>query len=334
MNQEYCVESQLNTAVLFLVFNRPDTTKRVFDAIRLVKPRRLYVSADGPRPSREGEVDLTRQVRKISTNVDWPCQVKTLFRRENLGCKKAVSSGIDWFFDQEKQGIILEDDCLPHQNFFYFCEKMLDFYHTNEDIFAITGDNFQKPKRRNGHSYYFSRYNHVWGWASWRRSWQKYDVDMLFWPEWRKSEEWELGIKNMHERKYWENVFNEVYIGNVDTWDYQWTASVWKNNGIVITPVVNLVENIGFGKDATHTKSKRTKYPTIEYAHEINCALIEHPKIIKIDSGADEYVFDTHFKGYSYKMPASLLYKPLRIIKRICKNLKIKFDSQLKRGFK
>jgi hypothetical protein len=322
MNKEYAPNKTLDTAVLFLVFNRPDTTRRVFDAIRQARPRRLYVAADGPRPNREGEEDRIRQVREISTAVDWACEMKTLFRRENLGCKRAVSSGIDWFFEHESQGIILEDDCLPHQNFFYFCEEMLNFYAANEHIFAITGDNFQKKRRGNGCSYYFSRFNHVWGWASWRRSWRKYDVDMLFWPDWKKSAEWKSYLNNAHEKKYWESIFDDVYNGKIDTWDYQWTASIWRNGGVVVTPDINLVENIGFGQDATHTKTKGIKYPTIENAHEMDYSLIKHPAIVKIDSSADEYVFDTHFKGYSYRMPALLLYKPGRILKYMYKKIK------------
>lgn len=156
----------LKTAVLFLVFNRPETTKTVFEAIRKAKPKRLYIAADGPRKHREGENEKVSSVRQIVTYVDWPCDVKTLFRDENLGCKSAVSGAITWFFNHEEEGIILEDDCLPHPDFFPFCESLLKRYANDERIWVITGNNFQNGIQRGEASYYFSRYNHVWGWAS------------------------------------------------------------------------------------------------------------------------------------------------------------------------
>ena len=167
MNPEGEIPSPLQTPVLFLIFNRPDTTEKVFDAIRAAKPLRLYVASDGPRANQSGEDQIVNKVREISTSVDWSCEVKTLFQKENLGCKKAVSKGITWFFEQEKQGIILEDDCLPHPDFFVFCENLLEHYADNKHVWAITGDNFQNGQKRGEGSYYFSRYNHVWGWASW-----------------------------------------------------------------------------------------------------------------------------------------------------------------------
>ncbi len=244
-----------STAILFLVFNRPETTARVFEAIRTAKPPRLYVAADGPRAKRKGEASTVAKVRQIATAVDWPCEVKTLFRDENLGCKRSVSEAITWFFDNEEQGIVLEDDCLPHPDFFGWCETLLNRYAHDDRVWVITGNNFQHGIRRGEASYYFSRYNHVWGWASWRRAWQKSDMAIAFWPEWKKSESWKASWDDGVARAYWEKIFERTYRAEIDTWDYSWTASVWYHGGLTATPNVNLVSNIGFGKDPQHIQS-------------------------------------------------------------------------------
>ena len=161
--------------VLFLIFNRPETTIQVFSAIKKAQPNRLYIAADGPRPEYPDEVNHCKIARTIATNVDWDCEVKTLFRDQNLGCRLAVSQAIDWFFEQEPEGIILEDDCLPNQSFFWFCKELLEKYRNETRIMHIGGTNFQFGKNRTNYSYYFSRYAHIWGWASWRREWKYYD---------------------------------------------------------------------------------------------------------------------------------------------------------------
>lgn len=174
--------------VLFLVFNRAHTTVRVFEAIRQARPARLYVAADGPRPVREGEAERCAEVRRIATNVDWDCEVHTLFRDENLGCRHAVSSAITWFFVYEEEGIILEDDCIPNQSFFLYCAELLERYRDDERIMCITGDNFQKTMEGYPFGYYFYIYNHCWGWASWRRAWSHYDADLVtFDPKYAKT---------------------------------------------------------------------------------------------------------------------------------------------------
>ena len=160
------MKKSLKTAVLFLVFNRPVTTMQVFEKIRQIKPQRLYVASDGPREGYNGEIEKVAKVREIATKVDWPCELRTLFRDNNLGCKKGVSTAITWFFEHEEQGIILEDDCVPHLDFFTYCENLLNFYSEEKKISVITGDNFQNGKWHGDGSYYFSKSNHYWGWAS------------------------------------------------------------------------------------------------------------------------------------------------------------------------
>jgi hypothetical protein len=256
MSEVFDPPAPLQTAVLFLVFNRPDTTQQVFEAIRQAKPPRLYVAADGPRAGREGEAERTTQVRKIATAVDWPCEVKTLFRKENLGCKKAVSGGIDWFFENEEQGIILEDDCYPHPDFFFFCEWMLARYKNDVNIGMISGFN---PQGINVESdeYFQSKNALIWGWATWQSRWKKYDINMIMWdmPSARHEIREQLGYKvNM----YYKLSFGLTKKGILNTWDYQWAFCQMLNKQATIKPVSNLVKNIGVegvhavGSDKNH----------------------------------------------------------------------------------
>ena len=177
----------LNTPILFLIFNRPEITARVFQEIRKAKPKQIYIAADGPRIDHPDDTALCNKTRQICDSIDWDCEVKTLFREENLGCQLAVSNAIDWFFKHESEGIILEDDCLPSQSFFHFCAELLDFYRDDEEIMCISGNNFQQGRGDDEESYYFSRYPHCWGWATWRRAWNKYDHDMSRWKEFRED---------------------------------------------------------------------------------------------------------------------------------------------------
>lgn len=321
MSQFSVPPSPLHTAVLFLVFNRPDTTKQVFEAIRQAKPPRLYVAADGARVSKLGETARVEQVRKIATEVDWPCEVKTLFRENNLGCKQAVSSGIDWFFDSEEQGIILEDDCLPHPDFFTFCETLLNRYATDERVWVITGDNFQDGQQRGEGSYYFSRYNHVWGWATWRRAWTKRDMSIRFWPEWKISLEWMAWVPDKIERKYWSKIFDRMRRNEIDTWDYPWTASVWHGGGLTATPNVNLVCNIGFGSESTHTADADS--PLAEMATD-KLGNITHPCSVLQDVAADQYVFDHVFGGRFKRFPYILYSFPRRVVGKLSRIIKKK----------
>jgi len=276
----------LKTPVLFLVFNRPDTTKRVFEAIRKAKPPRLYVAADGPRISKDGEAQLVQQVRSIATNVDWDCEVRTLFRDENLGCKYAVSGAITWFFQQEEQGIILEDDCLPCQSFFWFCEELLEKYKNDLRVWHISGNNFQNGVKRGENSYYFSKFNHIWGWASWANRWSNYDVEIKSYDSFIANNVINDLFEIEQDKKFWSNIFELVNKGKIDTWDYQWTYTVWINSGLSILPNKNLVSNIGFGPTATHTKdveSHHSQLPCLDLSFPIN-----HPIFIVKNSTADK----------------------------------------------
>lgn len=277
-------DKELSTPVLFLIFNRPDTTQQVFNEIRKAKPKELFVAADGPREGNPTDERLCLEARNIIRQVDWECNVHTLFREKNHGCKVAISSAIDWFFSEVEEGIILEDDCVPDQSFFPFCQELLEYYRDDERIMMITGDNFQFGKKRTEYSYYFSRYFHIWGWATWRRAWRYYDRDMKIWPEIQRGN-WLFDIlKDKKVVKYWENIFNETYHGRINTWDYQWVFSCWIQNGLSIIPNNNLVMNIGFGDRSTHTKEDSRFSKMI--IQEI-CFPIVHPPFIIRDDFSD-----------------------------------------------
>lgn len=265
----------LNTAVLFLVFNRLDTTKQVFQAIQKAKPPRLYIAADGARESRENEdvkVDAVRNY--VLNNIDWNCEVKTLFREQNLGCKMAVSGAIDWFFDNEEMGIILEDDCMPSQSFFWFCEQLLIQYKNDMRIGQISGFNYGYKNKGMKYDYFFSKYGFIWGWASWRRAWKYYDIEMKAHVEAKNIGLYHNYFKdNLHHQL---NNFNSVFNNTLNTWDYQWSYSRFINNLYTIVPSKNLIVNIGFGDEATHTFGSNP-YKNISQLEYENLELI-HPE--------------------------------------------------------
>lgn len=248
-------KERLATPVLFIIFNRPDTTQKVFDEIRKAKPKYLYVAADGPRESREHDKQLCEETRAIVNQVDWDCEVKTLFQNKNLGCKMGVSSAINWFFENVEAGIILEDDCVPHQSFFRFTSEMLEKYKNEKRVMMITGFN-PITKYRSPFSYYFSRYFSIWGWATWRRAWRKYDVTMSEWPQ-LKTAGLDKYYTDPYAAKYMGQAFENTYLGKIDTWDYQWSLAGLQNNGLSIVPSQNLISNIGL--NGVHFSGPATK---------------------------------------------------------------------------
>lgn len=281
-----------NTPVLFIIFNRPETTQKVFEAIRQAKPRLLFVAADGPRPGKEGEYERCMEARKIATNVDWDCEVKTLFRDQNRGCGHGPAEAITWFFENVEQGIILEDDCLPNPSFFNFCEKLLDYYKNNSQIMHISGNNFQYGKKFGKASYYFSAYSHNWGWATWKRAWEKYRHKLDDLDDFLASEKFRKFLQTKEERKYWKALLEELRFGKEDVWDGQWQYSIWRHGGLSIIPNVNLVSNIGFGKDATHTISPESILSSIPTR---SIGDITNPKAIAQNIKADQRGFKLAF---------------------------------------
>lgn len=245
---------QFTTPIAFMIFNRPDTTERVFSEIAKARPAKLLVVADGPRENRAGEAEKCFAAKAIIDRVDWDCEVLTNYSESNLGCKRRVSSGIDWVFTQVEEAIILEDDCLPDQTFFKFCQELLERYRYDHRVGLISGDNFQFGRRRNEDSYYFSKYAHIWGWATWRDRWSgSYDVSMANWPRIRDGGWLADIVGNGFEAAFWGRIFERVYRDEIDTWDYQWQFANWVEGRLTVIPATNLISNIGFNENATHT---------------------------------------------------------------------------------
>lgn len=280
--------------ILFLVFNRPDHTSKVFTRIREVKPKYLFVAADGPRSTHPEDAKKCEMVRKtILEGIDWNCELKTLFRNENLGCGLGVSSAINWFFDQVEDGIILEDDCLPDISFFDFCGKLLEYYKDDTRVMHISGDNFQRQNAHEHPSYYFSSFPHIWGWATWRRSWKTYDYTLAGYNESKITDCMRQYGFTRKEINHWSQILvKQSQESRVDTWDYQWLHAVWKNNGLSILPSVNLVKNIGFDDEATHTKKASNDLLGILTQ---GMDVLTHPKKMIVNRRADLYTFNTHF---------------------------------------
>ncbi len=305
----------MDSAVLFLVFNRPDTTRIVFESIRKARPSRLYVAADGARTDRNGESENCAEVRKIATEVDWPCEIHTLFRNENMGCKKAVVEAITWFFKHESEGIILEDDCLPDPSFFTYCTELLERYRDEPRIMAIGGNylSFNEPKPElDKFSYLYTRHIEIWGWATWRRAWDLYDPEVSAWGD--LSADWllEIGDNNKDFKEYWTKIFSSVYNNKVDTWDFQWVFTVWYNKGLSILPTRNLVTNIGFNSDATHTKLNDGFLDSLPL-QKMEFPLI-HPLRMEKNKGMDKWL-DKKVYGVGSSFIEKLFKKVSRAIK-------------------
>lgn len=245
----------LETPLLFLVFNRPEVTKRVFARIREAQPRRLFIAADGPRDSHLTDEKQCKKVREIVMAVDWDCEVKTLFNDENLGCGRAVSSAINWFFNTVEEGIILEDDTLPNETFFTFCQTLLSKYRHVPQVMQISGFNVCGIWKNSFQSYHFSHFGGIWGWATWKRAWEQYDFDML---QWQNTEVKTHISRFFTKEQYLSRIklYDKLYKKEVDTWDLQWTFAKLIHTGLSVIPSMNLIENIGFGKGATHTTDK------------------------------------------------------------------------------
>ena len=285
-NQQYIPSNPFETAVLFLIFNRFETTKQVFAAIRKAKPLKLYIAADGARPEQEGEAARVNAVRDyVTSNVDWDCHVKTLFSDKNLGCKYAISEAIDWFFAQEEMGIILEDDCLPSQSFFWYCEELLKKYQNDQRIFLISGYNKQNTWNPNINDYFFSSYGGIWGWASWRRAWDFYDLEMKDLKRFSDLGNFEnlLGKKGGKIRKM---ALNSVDKKHINSWAYPWAFTRHKNGALACVPSKSLIKNIGFGADATHTYN--IENDDVNH-HEIQSHLRDNPFFVP------DRKYDSHF---------------------------------------
>ncbi|MBC7913688.1 MAG: nucleotide-diphospho-sugar transferase [Pyrinomonadaceae bacterium] len=264
------------TPILFLIFNRPDSTKKVFEEIRKQKPKYLFIAADGPRQEDTGDYQKCKNTREIVSDIDWDCELKILFREKNLGCKFAVSSAITWFFEQVEEGIILEDDCLPNPSFFSYCAELLKKHQNDHKIMHISGTNLSDDIKFGDGSYYYSCYPHIWGWATWRRAWKKYDLELHDKKAYLKLIN--ETFKYLSERIFWKSKLDSIKSNQIDTWDYQWLFSIWRERGLCLNSNYNLIENIGFGAEATHTTGNS---PYVDAATKL-LETIKHPSSSQI----------------------------------------------------
>src|SRR5581483_4565450 len=280
-------------AVALIVFNRPECTARSLAGIRRARPRRLYLIADGPRSERAGEAQLCQRARGlVEDGLDWPCELVRDYSPTNLGCARRVASGLNAVFAREEQAIVLEDDCVADPTFFRFCDELLERYRNQPDVFHIGGANFRRDRRPE--SYYFSRYNRVWGWATWRRAWAFFDWEMQQWPALRRNSWLADMLGSARAARYWTRIFDGVAGGSIESWAYRWTYSMWLHHGLAAVSSVNLVENIGFGDDATHARFiDRSLSPARAPAR----LPLRHPDRIERDCRADVVTEGSLFSG-------------------------------------
>lgn len=301
----------IRTPVLLIVFNRPEKTRSSLEAIAKAEPETLLVAADGPR--NENESGLCAQTREIVDSMDWDCTVLKNYADRNMGCGVRIYTAIDWAFSMYDELIILEDDCIPGIDFFRFCSELLDNYRDKDKVMHISGNNFQGGQSRTRYSYYFSKYTHAWGWATWKRAWQHFEWDMRSWPAFRDQGKIRQMCSNKTERDYWTRIFDQMLEGADDVWDYKWNFSVWKQAGLVIVPDVNLVSNIGFGEGATHTKQENA-FSNLPIQ---SLDTIVHPENIERNIEADEFTYDHNFGGLEAKRNRFLKHRIRRFLGRL-----------------
>ena len=305
--------------VLFIIFNKREETKRVFNVIRSQQPGRLFIAADGPRPERPGEYQACQYVREwVLSHIDWKCEIKTLFRDQNVGCGRGPSEAISWFFEHVDEGIILEDDCLPNETFFWFSQVLLERYRNNPKISIISGNNFQvvQPMML-GTDYYFSLFPSTNGWAAWKRSWENYEYHITSWPTLNKKKFLRSLFKEKKYQLFWKQLFDWAYEQKPDdTWDIQFHYHCMKRNQLAVIPAANLISNIGYGPDATHSKDPNNYFANVP-THDIAFPL-RHPNQIKRNYEADEFIqnnlfgaldFDTRFKKFKRLIKRIIGYK-------------------------
>ena len=302
----------MKTPVAFLIFNRPDTTARVFERIREARPPRLLVVADGPRADRPAEAGKCAAARAVIGGVDWDCEVLTNYSDVNLGCRGRVSSGLDWVFHTVPEAVVLEDDCLPEPTFFRFCEELLERYRDDLRVAMISGDNFQFGRRQTPYSYYFSRYTHIWGWATWRRAWSHHDIAMRLWPEIRERGLLPHLLGDSRAARYWADLFEKAHRGEADAWSYCWLFACWAQGALTVLPSVNLVSNIGFDGEATHTTgaTRLAALPTEPMPFPLS-----HPPFLFGDPAADARSERELFSGAEPPVYARALSKAARLFR-------------------
>jgi hypothetical protein len=297
LRRRFARHEPVRAPVAMAIYRRPDTTARVFERVRAAQPSELLVFANAPRPGDEEEARLCAESRAVITDgIDWDCRLRTRFNDEHLGLREQIAGGLDWVFAQVETAIVLEDDCLPEPSFFAYCDELLERYADDERVFAISGDDFRWRKTPPQHSYEFSRYPLIWGWATWRRAWRHYDADLRAWPSLRASGWLEEFLGDSYAAKYWAHQFDRVEAG-LEAWDYVWVLSCWINGGLTAVPTTNLVSNLGFRGDATHTVDHDGRHPFAAMATEPMPWPLRHPSAVTRDEETDGFLEDVVFSG-------------------------------------
>jgi hypothetical protein len=266
----------------------------VINSLRTVAPSRVFVASDGPldHPDEAAKVNATREL--VSREIDWPCKLDLYYSETNLGGRFGISRFISWFFENVSEGIILEDDCVPRADFLPFCAELLDIYRMDRRVWSVTGTNYQDNQWRGSASYYFSRYHHSWGWATWRDRWIENDPEMKSWASLKSSGLLETIFEDPVERVYWSGIWDQMISdGKPATWDYPWALTCFANSGLTIIPNVTLVANIGYGEDSTHTSAEGP----LNVMGTGEVMPLRHPSFVLRDCQADRYTFDHWFRG-------------------------------------
>jgi len=274
------------TPIAIFIFNRPSTTKRVFERVKMVRPKKLFIVADGPRC--DEEIQLCKESISIVEKIDWECSVEKNYSSENLGVVKRYISGLDWIFSISNEAIILDDDCVPELSFFPYCEEMLERYRNNDKVMLVSGQTMTDPGSFSEYSYYFSKFALIWGWATWRDAWKRFHEGMKLWPYLRETKWLSETIKEPILREYWRKSFDRAYEGRVGTWDYQWMFIFFLYGGLSVIPSNNLISNIGFGLGSVNTKdptSENANMPTIPLSFPLR-----HPDLVVSNQLADEQI--------------------------------------------
>jgi hypothetical protein len=309
-------EARRSPPVLLIVFNRPETTRRLLQAISAAAPRQLFIAADGPRPGNTEDAAKCAAVRReIHAPLGWECDVTFSERATNLGCGLGPSTAISWFFQNVTEGIILEDDCLPSPGFFPFCASVLEKYRDEDRVGHVGGFSCQLGRIRGDASYYFSRYFHAWGWATWRRAWKDFDFTMADYARFKAEGVLDNIFERPAVREFWSGNFDAVLQGRQDIWDYQWVYCNLKRDRLAIVPNWNLIENIGFGTDATHTTKRRSHMPP---AAQECMEVLSHPSFIAACREADDFTFRVHAglgTLHDIKRAAKRVLRALRLYK-------------------
>lgn len=296
----------IKSPILLITFNRSDTTQKVFDVIKKVKPSKLYVFNDGPRLGNNKDLKARKEIKDIIKQVDWKCKLFTNFSEKNLGCGLGVSGAITWAFETENKLIILEDDCVPALSFFDYCDYCLEKYKNNNRVMQVAGNNYTENNNYTNDDYLFSKYGHIWGWATWKRAWVNFDYEMKEWPIFRDDKNLINITNSKQEHDYLRNIFNSYYDDRKKPWAIRWLFVKIKMGGISIVPRINLVNNIG--DIGTHSKVKFKYHVNLDDPLEIR----KEPLFVLCNKQYDEYHFKNHINNKK-----SVLYRAYRKLKKM-----------------